>query len=175
VRPWTCNSSVRFESDRRPDFRNLGAHPGGDRHREHHDLEAPQARHRPPGAVASRCARRTQSRLQDTSKPTRSRFCLSADLEMEPDDRLAARQGSHGNCRNLRHACHAEGNATRLWRERVSIPRSTAPRTALDGPRLAKEYGDLRRRHGTGRARIRGKDVVPIKSMKPVSPPSTHL
>lgn len=62
---------------------------------------------------------------------TRSRYCLSADLEMEPNDSMAAGQGSHGGGPCYGYASHAKGIAPRLWRECVSVAGAAALGAAL--------------------------------------------
>jgi hypothetical protein len=72
--------------------------------REPRNVESPQARHRPPGAVATRYASRTQSLLQAARHATRPPSCRRPALEIEPHDRMAAGQGSDGGSGCLRRA-----------------------------------------------------------------------
>ena len=62
------------------------------------------------------------------------------------DDRLAARQGGHRGGRYYGNTRHAQGLATWVRRERLSVQRPTAPGAALARTRLATHeaiYGDV--------------------------------
>ena len=121
--------------------------------------EAPQARDRPPGAPAPQPDRRTQSCLSSTATPARSKFRLWQDLGLEPDDRVAARQGGYGRCQDQRYTRDAEGTASRLWRQRLPVQRSAASGATLAWARLVTHHSNIWRRNRYGGTRVRSADV----------------
>ena len=87
-------------------------------------------------------------------RATRSRFCLSADLEMEPNDSMAAGQGSHGGGPCYGYASHAKGIAPRLWRECVSVAGAAALGAALARACIVTYHIYLCRRDRSRGARV---------------------
>jgi hypothetical protein len=71
---------------------------------------------------------------------------------MEPDDRLAPREGGHGRSEYPRHARHAEEIAPWFRRSRVSVSCTAAPCATLVWPRFLEDHVHLWRRDRSGRA-----------------------
>jgi hypothetical protein len=123
--------------------------------------QAPRARHRPSGPIAAGRAQRTQSRIRASPTATRSGACCEVALEMEPHDRLVARQGGHGGGADHRAARHAEGIPTWFWCERLSSQCSATPGPALARTCFAAHDRDLWGCEGTRGTGVRGTDVGP--------------
>ena len=81
-------------------------------------------------------------------------ICLSADLEMEPNDSMAAGQGSHGGGPCYGYASLAKGIAPRLWRECVSVAGAAALGAALARACIVMYHIYLCRRDRSRGARV---------------------
>jgi hypothetical protein len=127
---------------------------------------------RPP---ASQRDRQTRPGLSSSTAPTRSRFSLSADLEMEPNNRMAASEGGHDSGRRKPCGSDAKRTSTRLRGQRYREPRTAASDSAMARPCLTEDDGDLLRRLRPGRTCVCNSDVERIRLRSeqrgpPVSP-----
>ncbi len=150
-----------------PDFRNPRSRARSDRYRqrrcEHRHAETPQTRHRPAGPLTAQRDRQTRPRLSSSTASTRSRFSLPADLEMEPNNRVAASEGGHGGGRRKPYGGDAKRASTRLWGQRYREPRAAACDPAMARPCLTEDDSDLLRCLRPGRTCVCNSDVERIR------------